>query len=145
MIRIRAAAVIVREQKILLVQHQKENEQYFLLPGGGIKFQEQARACVEREVKEETGLEIKAGKLLFTGESISAHEQRHIISLYFECMFSGNEDIGKSQDPRVISAAFFPFSQLKSMTIYPDITDELLYALEHIHEHRPDHLEKKWI
>ncbi len=49
--------------KVLFVQD-VTREQKWTLPGGGLGFQELVPVCLEREVKEETSLDIKTGRLL---------------------------------------------------------------------------------
>lgn len=65
--RIRVAAVIVHEGRVLLVSTKKGPSGYFVPPGGGTEegtHNESVTAAVEREAHEETGLRIQAGKLL---------------------------------------------------------------------------------
>lgn len=49
--------------KVLMVRDFSRN-QHWTLPGGGLEFQELPTACVEREAKEEAGIDIKATRLL---------------------------------------------------------------------------------
>ena len=62
----RYQAAIMRGEEILLIKHQEHNHgrAYWLLPGGGIEEGETETECVQREVREETGLEIKVQGLL---------------------------------------------------------------------------------
>jgi 8-oxo-dGTP pyrophosphatase MutT (NUDIX family) len=63
---IRYQAAILHEHQILLIQHREHTSgrSYWLLPGGGSEAGETAESCVQREVREETGLEVKVGKLV---------------------------------------------------------------------------------
>ena len=58
---IRTYAVIIRNEKILLT---KQWDGYSL-PGGGVEKGEGLEAALERELKEETGLDVKAGKSFY--------------------------------------------------------------------------------
>ena len=62
----RYQAAIVREQHILLIQHQEhaDGHTYWLLPGGGMEDGETEIQCVQREVREETHLEVTVEGLL---------------------------------------------------------------------------------
>ena len=53
-------------EEILLIKHQehKNGRAYWLLPGGGIEDSETEVQCAEREVREETNLEVKVACLL---------------------------------------------------------------------------------
>ena len=71
MLRRRAAAVIVRDGRVLMVRERgvgptgrHDGVEYWTLPGGGIEDGETAEAAVRREVAEETGLDTLATRYL---------------------------------------------------------------------------------
>jgi ADP-ribose pyrophosphatase YjhB (NUDIX family) len=77
----------MQENRILLVNHgMYGNEGYFWSPpGGGIAFGEPAHEALVREFREETGLFVKPGRLLFVNEHIQS--PLHAIELFFEIEF----------------------------------------------------------
>ena len=56
----RAAAIIIRDGKVLLFHRQKPGRDYYILPGGGVELEESFEEACIREVKEETGLDVLA-------------------------------------------------------------------------------------
>jgi ADP-ribose pyrophosphatase YjhB (NUDIX family) len=68
MYRPRACAAVLKDGKILMVCHQIPSRTYWTLPGGGVKDGEKLEDAVVREVKEETGLDVKPIRLLFEEE-----------------------------------------------------------------------------
>lgn len=62
----RFQAAIVRDESILLIQHHSisADRYYWVIPGGGIEAGESEIACVRREAREETGLEVRVERLL---------------------------------------------------------------------------------
>jgi len=66
--RLRACAAILYNDKILMVNHQDGSHNYWTLPGGGVNDGETLEQTVIREVKEESGLDVTVGQLLFTEE-----------------------------------------------------------------------------
>lgn len=60
----RAAALIVKEGQVLLIERHKQGEHYFVLPGGGIESGESAEVAVKRELSEELGVSVTALSLL---------------------------------------------------------------------------------
>lgn len=63
---IRYQAAIMDDEEILLIKHQEHNSghAYWVLPGGGIEYGETEVQCIQREVREETNLEVKVVRLL---------------------------------------------------------------------------------
>ena len=71
-IRAVAIAVIKRKNEVLAVacHDPVKNEKFYRLPGGGIEFGETAAEALQREFKEEIGVEISVGKKLGVYENI---------------------------------------------------------------------------
>lgn len=63
---IRYQGAIVRDHHILLIQQTEHasGRSYWLIPGGGIEHGETEEACVEREMREETYLNVRVQRLL---------------------------------------------------------------------------------
>ncbi|XKK25588.1 NUDIX domain-containing protein [Bacillus sp. CB62A.1] len=64
MIRNRGAAIIVQEGKIALIKRIREEETYYVFPGGGVEEGETPEEATKREVYEELGLHIKVEHLI---------------------------------------------------------------------------------
>ncbi|MBN1500512.1 MAG: NUDIX domain-containing protein [Spirochaetes bacterium] len=128
-IRVRVGAVIINDRRVLLIEHIKDGKKYWLVPGGGVKFGENLKEALERELKEELSIKITVNDLLFSSDSISKNENRHIINLYFSCQHEfGNLQLG--DDERLNNFGYFSADELAKMTIIPQIKNELLLILE---------------
>ena len=66
----RCQGAIIRDHHILLIAHQHHDtgRKYWLLPGGGIEDGEDEVACVIREMREETNLDVRVERLLMDEE-----------------------------------------------------------------------------
>jgi len=66
----RCQGVIIRDHQLLLIAHQHHDtgRKYWLLPGGGIEDGEDEVACVIREMREETNLDVRVERLLLDEE-----------------------------------------------------------------------------
>ena len=66
---ISAAAIIIRERKVLLVNHfEQDAYDFWVPPGGRLEGDESIFACAQRETFEETGLDIKPEKIVYIQE-----------------------------------------------------------------------------
>jgi 8-oxo-dGTP pyrophosphatase MutT (NUDIX family) len=62
----RATAIVVKDNKILLIKRvTTDNPEYFIFPGGGVEEGETIEDALKREVKEELSLDISNWKHLF--------------------------------------------------------------------------------
>lgn len=105
------AMVFNARGELLLVRNAYGNSHLFVLPGGGIARGEDPAAAAAREVREETGLEVRALELV--GEYFSAAEgKRDSVHL-----FRGRADgIPVPDGIEVVEAAFFPVDALPPAT-----------------------------
>jgi 8-oxo-dGTP diphosphatase len=118
--RISAGAIVIQEDKILLVRYKDRSGGSFLAgPGGGVNIEEPTNRAAVREVQEETGLEISPGKILFVEDMLS---QRHrITKIWFLCNMVGGElaETQGAKDERIIEAGWYGREQLNHETVYP--------------------------
>jgi 8-oxo-dGTP pyrophosphatase MutT (NUDIX family) len=126
-IKVRAAAVLVRKSRVLLVEHHKGTERYWVLPGGGVEPGENAARTVERELKEELGLRVKTGKFLFCDEVVFG--RKHNLDLYFSCRLAGGTKVRLEKGSCVSGYGFFGAGELKRLKIRPRINAVLAELL----------------
>src|SRR5918912_3634865 len=64
--RIRYQGAIIRDHQVLLLKQVEHasGRSYWQIPGGGIEADETEEQCVQREMLEETGLEVQVDSLL---------------------------------------------------------------------------------
>ena len=123
-IRIRVAALIFSESKVLLLAHRKNRSVYWLPPGGGVGYGESLPGALEREIKEELGIDIKVGDVLFVCDSIEPKLKRHILHVFFQCSHTGGEYL-LGKETRLHDFRFFSSEEIKDITLFPPVKDEL--------------------
>jgi 8-oxo-dGTP diphosphatase len=82
------AAIIEKDNKFLITKRpiSKHNGGRWEFPGGKVEFGEDLRTCLEREIKEELGIEIKADEI-FEYSSFVYEEKRHVVLVAFHCKY----------------------------------------------------------
>ncbi len=123
--RIRVAVAVVHDDKLLLVQHTKARQSYWLLPGGGLEWGEGLKDCVTRELLEETGLVIESGELLFLSETLSPDGTRHVIHLVFGGSWVGGELRVPDDEERITDVRWVGLDEVSQLTLHPPMQSAL--------------------
>jgi 8-oxo-dGTP diphosphatase len=121
-VRVRVAACIAQGDRLLLVQHEKDGRRYWLLPGGGVEIGETLVSATAREVEEETGLQVSAGRLLLVCEAIEPGG-RHLLNLVFHALSHGGEL--RPGGGRIVDAAWVERRTIPSLDLRPPIAAAL--------------------
>ena len=129
--RVRVAGILIEDDRILLIEHTKNNRKYWLVPGGGVDWGESAAEALIREFKEETSLDIEVEKFLFISETIAPDKQKHVINLYFKIKKSENSsNIMKLGEEKILTdLRFIPEDEIKNIKLYPNIKEKLIKLL----------------
>jgi len=120
-----ARAVIISDDKILLIYRIKNGEEYYVTPGGGVEEGESIREALKREIKEETNLD------LVTFEKWYEETYKGVQMLYFICQVEGSEVkiIGEELDKEDKNNHYEPRwvnkRDLNKITVYPEKIKEL--------------------
>lgn len=73
-----ARAIIIENGKILVMYRQKEGSEYFTLVGGRVKDNKVLEQGLVREVKEETGLDVTAARLVYVEPHPEPYNEQYI-------------------------------------------------------------------
>jgi ADP-ribose pyrophosphatase YjhB (NUDIX family) len=88
-------ALITDGDKIITMKNKGNGKFWF--PGGGVELGEKIEDALKREVKEETGLNIKVGKMVFYKENFFYYqpldEAYHAFLFFFVCEVIGNKEL----------------------------------------------------
>lgn len=132
--RVRVAALVLLGGKVVLVRHRAGDSRYHLLPGGGVDYRESLEEALTREVREETGLEVRPLRPLLINDTIDPSGSRHVINITFFAEIIGGEVTSSPQDRRVEAVDLVTPEGLLALDLRPPlaeaITDAFVEGLE---------------
>lgn len=120
--------VIINEDKMLFINRIREEDEFYVIPGGTIEKGETPLEAAIREAKEETNLDIDIDKELTTIEEIWNNEPK--TTHYFLAKnWSGDlrmigEELNHITETNKYSLTWVPINQISNLTIYPKSTYE---------------------
>jgi ADP-ribose pyrophosphatase YjhB (NUDIX family) len=87
--KVRVTAILVERNHILLLEQDVTKSRRWSLPGGTLEWSETIEACLIREMKEETGLDVSIGELLYVCDRIQ--DDMHVVHMTFLVQRTGGE------------------------------------------------------
>jgi ADP-ribose pyrophosphatase YjhB (NUDIX family) len=129
-------AAIFQEQKILLVREREDD--CWTLPGGWADVGLSPAECVEKEVREEAGLIVKARKLLAVWDR-NKHPHPplpfHVYKLVFHCETLGGSLVAEGETTGV---GFFGEDELPPLSLTRILPAQIQLIFDHVrHSERP--------
>ncbi|MFA5069998.1 MAG: NUDIX domain-containing protein [Patescibacteria group bacterium] len=91
-------AIIIENNKILLLKRNREGRIYWVFPGGQVESGETDEQALKREVKEEVGVDVSVGKLIFQTKYKLPKKETKEDEYFYLCRYIGGE-IGTGQGP----------------------------------------------
>lgn len=126
-IEIRLEAILFnKENKLLLIEHEKNLNRYWVLPGGHLEPMEKFEQCLIRELEEELSVKnLKVSDLSFVDEYINKEKNRHVVKIGFICKAEEKELLKikiPENEKTIKNYKFFSSSEilLSMEKFYPD-------------------------
>ncbi|MEK5207304.1 NUDIX domain-containing protein [Psychrobacillus sp. FSL H8-0510] len=128
-IRVRAGAIIIENNKILLtVYNDPIRGIVYDLPAGGTEPNESITDAVIREAKEEACIDVEVGPLAFVYEytphlNLEKFGKIHTLVMMFECKIKNHTTpkFPKNPDTNQIDVTWLPISELQNVEMYANI------------------------
>lgn len=120
--RISCGALVLRDAKILLVRHHRPGEHdFWAAPGGGVEGNEELARAAEREIFEETGINVVATRLAYIDEGWSA-DLRMLKFWFMADYVSGEIDISANpaDSESIVEAGWFALDALPQGHVFPE-------------------------
>lgn len=136
----RVAGVAILDGKVLL--HKTPSDNFWTLPGGRAELFEFSKDTLEREMREETGLNATAGEMLWVSENFFLYngDKYHEIGFYFEMQINDlpdQDDFLGAEGEEELLFHWHDVANLTSIRIYPEFLANALAKkpLEKGHHH----------
>lgn len=127
----RVRAVIIKGGKLLVIKRVKNNETYFVLPGGGVDNGEDDGSALTRECLEEVNVNVVVSDLIFK-QVFNQNEE-----LFYLCdMVSGTvgrgdgEEYKKMTDSNSYKPTWWPLDNISGDNIRPTEITDILKSLK---------------
>ncbi len=125
-IRLSVKAIVVRNDALLVLKMRDDDDDWFILPGGGQEVGETVHEAVRRECREEIGADVQVQSLRFIRDYIGRHHEFaatdgdvHQVELMFECTLVSEPSAPTVPDQGQIGHAWLPLVDLASYRLYP--------------------------
>ncbi len=120
--RLAVRAVILRDNRLLLVNAWRGSDALWCAPGGGVELHQPLALALKREVREETGLDIAVGKLCLVNEFHDPGGVLHQVDIYFRCTVTADEAGMGWVDPEgiVTHRRWVTRAELRGLRVKPD-------------------------
>lgn len=123
--RIAAGAVVIRDEKVLLVRYRDSaGGTYLVAPGGSAEHHESVAAAAVREAKEETGVVVESMHVIAVEDLICSRFK--MCKVWFWCRYVSGEAGTTPEATRegIIEAGWFRREELDTETVYPSLLKE---------------------
>lgn len=135
---IRAVAIVIHDDQVLLMERRNQGKHYFVFPGGGVEKHETVIEAVVREVMEETSLTVKIEKLLYTHYYSDEFKGRSNQYFYLCSYIAGTPKLGEANEKEAMDKGtsyykpqWISIDSLPNLLVYPlEIRDWLLIDIK---------------
>ena len=105
---VRVTGVVIEDDRILLLNQDTDTGRTWSLPGGKVEEGETLAEALVREMREETGLDVEPGRLLYVCDHLPGNGT-HVVHLTFEAEVTGETagDVAAGLDTRPIRGVEF--------------------------------------
>lgn len=83
----RVTGIVIEDNEILLLDQDTDGPRSWSLPGGKVEEGETLAEALVREMREETGVEVEVGRLLYVCDNVKAH----VVHVTFEARRVGGQ------------------------------------------------------
>ena len=114
------AAIVEREDRILLMQDPRESKSVWELPAGRMNIDEDPGETMEREFSEELGGYIKIGAVVHMQQFFHHGENAHAFVIVYEAILANPEEDFVLDDNEVSKVGWFKQEEITELELFPE-------------------------
>lgn len=126
--------MLVERNRVALIRRVRDGRTYYLFPGGGVEPGETPEEAAAREAREELGVEVEVGPLVFEDSYAGTH------FVYFDARIVGGEfgtglwpdhaerSAEESRRAGTYEAVWVPLDRLRALDVRPATLAAMLFA-----------------
>jgi ADP-ribose pyrophosphatase YjhB (NUDIX family) len=127
-VRTAARAVVVSDGRLLAIAMRDREGDFYILPGGGQRHGETLADTLRRETREEIGVALEPGPVLYVREYIGKnhdfadeHRNFHQVEVVFRCKVPEGADLtaGADKDRRQVGVAWLDLAKFANYRFFP--------------------------
>ena len=128
--RLAVRAVILHDDRLLLVNAWKGRTHLWCAPGGGVELHQALSEALAREVHEETGLRVAVGAPCLVNEFHDPAGSFHQVDIYFRCTVLAGDPLGDWTDPEgvVTHRLWVTREEMTQLVVKPDSLAAVAWA-----------------
>ena len=115
----RSTAIIIRNGKLLLIHRQKPGRDYYVLPGGVVDLEESFEEACIREVREETGFDVLALRLVSRYITLEKEENYYFTKVTLAEPVLGGAEAERQSPEDSYTFVWVEAAQLESLNLLP--------------------------
>jgi 8-oxo-dGTP diphosphatase len=122
----RAAVIILAADRVLLIHRFKQGREYYIIPGGGVEPGETVEQAALREIREETGLEIKLDRKLWEYTNQGHPETYFLATRFSGTLGLGGPELAKQSAENIFQLEWIRLSEVMELPLKPAFVKEKL-------------------
>ncbi|MFN8346594.1 MAG: NUDIX hydrolase [Spirosomataceae bacterium] len=124
--KVRPSALLVENNHVLLLRYNYSGQNVFALPGGNPDRGETLTQAIERELREELGIEVEIRADIFHGEVILPERKEDVLHCVFLAQIVAGIPILNPKETTALELVWKPADALSGLNLYPN-AGEVIY------------------
>jgi 8-oxo-dGTP diphosphatase len=123
--KVRPAICLIKNDKVLLMRYEYNNQNIYNLPGGNPDRFETLPETLKRELLEELNVKIEVGSMILIAEVSLKQQNDDVLHCIFEGKITESEPVLNPNETTAKEIVWIPIEKLNDYILYPNIGSQL--------------------